>query len=219
MTAAAPVNTGADLGLYTLSDAGRLARIPRRTVARWAELGAEAKPLYSHPGVARLLTFEDLISLFVVRALRKAHVELPVIKSAERRLAQLWGVDSPFAHGSFKTRYGVIVTSLTEGERPVAVGAAIQEILYELIEHDLKDVSYDAAQRASAWRPVAFVLLRPDVQFGQPCIAGTRVTTRTAYQFVAGGEPVDEIAADLAVTVEQLEAAYRFEESLAKRLN
>ena len=204
------------VGLYTIPDAGRLTRIHRNTVGTWVKLGfVDAEQGSSN----RLLSFEDLISLRVVGKLRAAGVELTNIKDAEIQLAKQWHVAKPFATGRFRTAYGAIVTALQEGERPVAVSAAIQEILLELIQKDLKDVGYDERDRAHLWKASDFVLLRPDLQFGQPCVEGTRVTTRTVVQFIAGGESYEDLSQDLDVAIPKLRAAVRFEESLSARLN
>jgi uncharacterized protein (DUF433 family) len=190
---------------------------PRQTVSTWVSSGVGIDSTSAPTDARFLLTFADLISLFVVRALRKASVDIPQIKAAERNLAALWGVAKPFAFGEFRTGYGAIVTELQKGEQPVAVGRGIQEILYALVKNDLTNVTYDAEQRARRWRAADFVSLRPDLQFGQPCIDGTRITTRAVRQFVFGGEPIEELADDLNVPIAQLEAALRYEEKLAKR--
>ncbi len=208
-----------DLPIYTIADAGRLARTPRKTVSDWVRAGVVVRPHEEALRHAALLTFEDLISLLTVRELRKARVDIETIKQAEAHLARLWDVAKPFAHGRFKTGYGAIITTLEERGRPVAVGRAIQEILYELIERELRNVSYDVDQRAQQWRPAMYVTLAPDLQLGKPCIEGTRVTTRTVYQFVAGGESFEELADDLGVALEKLRAAYEYEEALWKRPN
>ncbi len=208
-----------DLPIYTIADAGRIARTPRRTVSEWVRAGVLVRPREEVLRYSAVLTFEDLISLLTVRELRRAGVHIETIKHAEANLSRLWGVPKPFAHGRFKTGYGAIITTLQERERPVAVGHAIQEIHYELIERELQNVSYDVDQRASRWQPVRYIVLEPDVQLGQPCIEGTRVTTRTVYQFVAGGESFEELAEDLGIDVERLRAAYEYEETLWKRLN
>jgi uncharacterized protein (DUF433 family) len=208
-----------DLRLYTVQDASRLMETPRQTVTTWVSSGVGIDVKSSPTNARFLLTFGDLISLFVVRGLRKAGVEIPDIKAAEHSLAALWGVAKPFAYGEFRTGYGAIVTELKKGEQPVAVRGAIQEILYSLVKNDLTNVTYDAEQRARRWRATEFISLRPDLQFGQPCIDGTRITTRAVRQFVLGGESLEELAEDLNVPVTQLEAALRYEEKLAKRRN
>jgi uncharacterized protein (DUF433 family) len=128
-------------------------------------------------------------------------------------------VEKPFAFGGIRTGYHAIITVLREGERSVAVGGAIQEILEELVEKDLRDVTFDATEHAREWRAAEHVLIAPSRQLGQPCVEGTRVTTRTVYQFISGGESFEELREDLDIPVEKLKAAYRFEESLAKRRN
>lgn len=197
-----------DVGIYPIADASRLTEIPRKTASMWAKL----------EGYSDLLTFEELISLRVVRRMRE-DVDLETIQRAERNLARLWNVPRPFAAGRFRTGYRAIFTELFPGQQPVAVGGAFQETLWELIKNDLRDVAYDADDRAAVWSPRPHIVLTPDVQFGQPCIEGTRVTTRTVYQFVKGGAPYDELAEDLDISIAKLRAAYEYEEGLWKRAN
>jgi len=205
------------VGLYTIPDAGRLTRTHRNTVGSWVRLGyVDAAEGDSR----RLLSFEDLISLRIVAKLRGAGVDLATIKNAETQLARQWNVAKPFAVGAFRTGYGAIITALSQGERPVAVEGSFQEILIELIEKDLEDVSYDdRSGRAHQWRVWRHVTIRPDLQFGQPCIQGTRVTTQTVHQFIAGGDTFEELAEDFGIEVEKLDAAFRYEEWLSARRN
>jgi uncharacterized protein (DUF433 family) len=204
-----------ELGLYTIPEAGRLARTNRSTVASWVRAGVGAEPLYDVAGQSTLLTFDDLISLLVVRELRKAEVPMLTVKRIEAQLAQLWHVKRPFASGHFSTRYGAVVTSVDDVVHPVAVTGAVQEIFYELIKNDLRDVSYDAELRARSWRPTAYVLIRPDLQFGAPCVEGTRVTTRTIREYLDAGESIEELAHEFHLTSEQIAAVSQWEKSLA----
>jgi uncharacterized protein (DUF433 family) len=50
----------------------------------------------------------------------------------------------------------------------------------------------------------------PDVRFGKPCIAGTRVDVTTVVGIVAGGESPEVTAEYEALTVEQVRTALRF---------
>lgn len=209
-----------ELRLYTIAEASRLAFAPRQTVEHWVNAHFVVDTVSATTESPQLLTFADLISLLVVRELRKSGVGVETIRGAEEHLAKLWGTPKPFAHGDFQTGYGAIVTVIKDGERPAAVrGKSVQEILYELIKRDLKNVSYDAAKRAALWRPREHIALRPDLQFGQPCIEGTRVTTRTIRQFLSGGDTVQELAQEFDISVDKIEAALKYEEMLAKRRN
>ena len=206
-----------EYGLYTVAEGSRLASLPRQTVDGWLRSDIGVQTVSASAVSPPLLTFEDLITLFVVRELRRASVDIADIRGAERQLAERWHVRKPFAYGEFRTGYGAIVTVLKKGERPVAVAGAVQEILYDLVKRDLRNVTYDARKRASLWRPSPHIALRPDIQFGQPCIEGTRVTTRTVSQYLAAGETVEALAEEFGITTAKLEAALAFEESLAKR--
>src|SRR5437870_4024662 len=90
------------MGIYTVREAGRLARIPHATAERWTEIGLGATPRARDASVGSLLTFDDLISLFTVRELRRGKVPIEEIKRAEKTLAKLWGVEKPFAFGRIR---------------------------------------------------------------------------------------------------------------------
>lgn len=58
----------------------------------------------------------------------------------------------------------------------------------------------------------------PQVQAGTPCIEATRVPTSTVHGLVRAGEAQDDIAFDLDLEIEQVEAALRFEAALRDQL-
>jgi len=204
-------------GLYSVTQASRIVRTHRNTVASWVRLGLAPHPVYLVPGEATLLSFADLMSLLVVRELRNAQVPLTTIKKAELFLAHQWDVEKPFSSKRILTAHSAVITALRENEQPVAVTGAAQELLYDLIKQDLKDVTYDARLQARAWRPHAYVLLRPEVQFGAPCIDGTRVTTQTIVDYLASGDTPQEVAADLRLNVAQVTSALDWEQSLSRK--
>lgn len=55
----------------------------------------------------------------------------------------------------------------------------------------------------------------PDIRFGKPCIAGTRVDVATVLGSVAAGESVDVVAKEYEVSVDQVRAALRYAAHLA----
>jgi uncharacterized protein (DUF433 family)/DNA-binding transcriptional MerR regulator len=203
------------VGLYSISEASRLTRTHRNTVSSWVRMGL-VSPLYHVPGQPRLLSFQDLISLFVVHRLRGLNVPMKTIKRAEQQLAAEWGVEKPFASNRIVSAHGAVMTALREGEQIVALTGAFQEVFFDLIRKDLKDVTHDAQMRAKTWQPHSYVLLRPDVQFGAPCVDGTRITTKTIYGFIEAGENPQDIADDYGLTVKQITEVHQWEKSLGQ---
>ena len=59
------------------------------------------------------------------------------------------------------------------------------------------------------------ITMDPDVRFGKPCIAGTRVDVATVVGAVAAGESFKTIEAEYSLTQEQVQAALRYASHLA----
>lgn len=205
------------VGLYSIRDASRYAEMRRGVVAGWAGLLDDDERFERlDENAPPILTFDDLISLLVVRDLYRAGVKLSDIKKAERFLVRHWRVRKPFATGRIKTGYGMVLTALKEGEQPVAISDAAQEIFYELIKKDVRDLRYSTKNRAHEWRPAPHIIVRPDTQWGQPCVEGTRVTTATIYDFVLAGERLEDLAEEHDISLEKIRAAYDWEGSLRR---
>jgi|GEM_PF-451505 uncharacterized protein (DUF433 family) len=59
------------------------------------------------------------------------------------------------------------------------------------------------------------ITMDPEVRFGKPCIAGTRVDVATVVGAVAAGESLATIQDEYGLTVEQVNAALRYATHLA----
>lgn len=55
----------------------------------------------------------------------------------------------------------------------------------------------------------------PDVRFGKPCIAGTRVDVATVIGAVAAGDSGETVGEEYQLTSEQVQAALRYAAHLA----
>ena len=204
------------VGLYTIPEAGRLVDAPTRTVRAWVSGGLARSPVQRHAGRTTLLSFHDLISLLVVRGLQRRHVRLKKIKQAERHLRQDWGVAKPLATKHIWTDGRTVIARLGLGDTASAITDATQEILLPIVEKDLHDVTYDAHLEAEAWMPTVGVLLRPDVQFGAPCIPGTRITTSTIFDLIETGDEAAAVAEDYEIDVEKIVNAYSWEKQIRR---
>jgi uncharacterized protein (DUF433 family) len=56
------------------------------------------------------------------------------------------------------------------------------------------------------------ILIDPNVQFGEPCIAGTRIPARTIYRCYKGGDSIDYIARSYDIDARCIEAAIAYVE-------
>jgi uncharacterized protein (DUF433 family) len=166
-------------------------------------------------------TFHDLVSLFVVSELVDAGVQPHVVRDAEEHLRTTLGLARPFAAVSLYTD-GVDVLYRAAPEMTEQITAANrrgQEVLRPVIQAALRGIKYEAGV-ASSWDPAVadseqLVSLDPTIQFGEPCIAGTRIQTATLAREVRAGSPLTVVAASYAVEVDAVRAAVSFEDELA----
>ncbi len=59
------------------------------------------------------------------------------------------------------------------------------------------------------------ITVDPDVRFGKPCIADTRVDVATVVGAIAAGESPETAAGEYAISVDQVRAALRYATHLA----
>ena len=62
------------------------------------------------------------------------------------------------------------------------------------------------------------ITMDPDVRFGKPCIAGTRIDVATIVGLFAAGETVDTVVAEYALAPEQVRAALAYAAHVAAHL-
>ena len=62
------------------------------------------------------------------------------------------------------------------------------------------------------------VTMDPDVRFGKPCIAGTRVDVAMIVGLFAAGETVETVAAEYMLTAEQVRSALAYAAHVAAHL-
>jgi uncharacterized protein (DUF433 family) len=67
--------------------------------------------------------------------------------------------------------------------------------------------------------PFPGITLNPDVRFGKPCIAGTRVDVTTVVGILAAGESPEVVAQYSALTVEQVRTALRYAAHVTRDLS
>ncbi len=160
-------------------------------------------------------SFGDLISLFVVRELKRRGVRTGDIRDAETYLREKWNTDRPFVSEEIQTDgRGIFVDDeLIAGGQFEAAELRGQQVMREAVKERLTHVRYDDGT-ASYWMPVQHVLIDPRVQFGEPVIEGTRIPTEAVMDMTSYAT-VSEIAADLRISAEQANAALMFENRLS----
>jgi uncharacterized protein (DUF433 family) len=202
-------------GIYDPTEAARLVRVHPDTLARWT---TGKRPLVK-PAFGTFFDFEDLVSLLIIGELWRRGVPTGEIRLGVQALAHELGVDRPLAHIEAPKRLATVGSAFFAhvGEWADA-GKGLQLAFRPMIEPVLRPLEYDTHGMAHLWRPIRCVTATPVVQAGTPCIETTRVPTSIIEGLVRVGEDIGDIAFDLDLELEQIEAALRFEAALRDQL-
>jgi uncharacterized protein (DUF433 family) len=185
-------------GIYDVPEAARYIRAARRgeiyTVGaggliRWIRRGLASPDLVDVHGNELLLGFEDLISMRVIVALRAAKVSWHEIRGAESWLRKATGAQRPFATETLWTGQGEVFADWSQRLVSASLGGQLALDLlrqYLIPVHGLK--FNENSSQPVEWEPFDDVVLDPLVQFGAPCIRGTRIPTRTVWGMVEAGD-------------------------------
>ena len=87
----------------------------------------------------------------------------------------------------------------------------------ELFESHLWPVAgldFDDRKIAVAWKPSSDIVLRPSIQFGEPCIAGTRIPTSAVWALFKGGDNIEFLSDSYGVEQAKLLHAIEWEQRL-----
>ena len=212
-------------GIYDVPEAARYIKgalnadvvypVKSSKMIRWIRRGVASPDLVDTPGRELLIGFEDLISLRVVLALRAAEVKWSRIDRAEAWLRETTGARRPFATEALWTGQGHVFARLRQ--RLLSASSSGQ-IAFDIL-HDylipVHGLMFDReTHMANSWEPVAGVVLEPDVQFGSPCLKGTRIPTRTVAGMVEAGDSPEWVASAYRISSEEVRAACDWESRL-----
>lgn len=190
--------------------------ISSRKVIYWIRRGLADRHLIIIPGRELFLTFEDVISMRIIAALRAAGVKFPKIYEAEKWLRKVTGHPKPFATEMLWTEKSEI---FVEMKRKLIAASKSGQYAFEILEEYLipvHGITFNEQHVARTWEPLAEILLDPQIQFGAPCIKDTRIPTRALWGMVAGGDTIEYVAESYHLTAKQVQNAIDWEDALIK---
>ncbi len=203
----------------------KLYKVNSRHLIRWIRRGLALETLSDVPGRDLLITFEDLISMRIIAALRANGVSFALIYEMENWLRSFFGHPRPFAveqlwtlptrQRDYDDRHRAVVFAEFR-DKLVAASHAGQSAFDFLRDYILPvhGLTFEDAV-AAKWEPQDGVLMDPEIQFGAPCIKGTRIPTRTIWGMVTAGDTRSYVASSFRLQDEEVEAAMQWEDSLA----
>lgn len=198
--------------------------IHSRNLIRWIKIGLSSPELTNVSGKELIISFEDLISMRVVSILRALGVKWSKIHQAENWLRKETGYPRPFAiervwaetSEVFAEFQNDFIAASRGGQ--LAFAALLEQHLISV--HDMIFVSHNSVKVADAWRPHDDVLINPRIQFGEPCIEGTRIRTRIVNESLTGGDSIPYLMRSFNLSEYQINHAVEWENRLqSARLN
>ena len=220
------VNEPADLhtweGIYEPAKAARYLKASQHSefiypfnstkLIRWIRRGLGNRELVEAPGKSLLIDFEDLISMRVIAALRSVGMTWAAIRESEAWLRDMTRLRQPFATEPLWAGQGEVFAEW--GDRMIS-GARRGQMALDLIRQYLIPIHGllfdEESHRPTSWEPYKDVLLQPAVQFGAPCIKGTRIPTRTVAGMVDAGDSVEWVAQSYNISIKIVLAACEWE--------
>jgi uncharacterized protein (DUF433 family) len=229
-------------GLYTMRDAARLFRAttpPANVInlSEWRErrpkyLGPSSRKLYSwiEHGYSRdelsslrgdnvVIDFFDLVRLRMIVVLRSRGLSFEVISAAEEAARELTGHPQPFITEELWTGGSEVFVSVMGGlsrTKPGSAGQLALSFLRDYLQPLNHGLVFDNDDQAAAWVPSRHVLINPLIQFGEPCVEGTRVPTSTIWALRNAGDEPAAIAKAYGLSPRQVRDALEWEDQLGR---
>lgn len=217
------------LGAYTFTDAARYVRAPVATVRAWF-LGTKTgwgtfQPVLSlDDSGRRMLSFRNLVELHVLNSIRKRHrVTLYRVRTAIRILSVAWNSEHPLAEQDILTDgyelftlLSGLLTSVSDDDKQIILDSVLRATLQRIERRPGGEACrlfpFPSAEVATA--EPRTIEINPLIQFGRPCLAGTRIPTEVLYQRHLGGDAEIVLAHDYEMPLERVQEAIHFERDL-----
>lgn len=214
-----------ELPAYTFRELALSLRMPESTLRAWTRGQAGFEALLRIPRDPRgvfELSFYNLIEIYVLAQLRKAHgMSMPQVRRSMAVLAGALKTEHPIIDAEFfvygnrlYAEHGDRTVNLTRPEGQYFFADAMKDLLtrvdkgpmgYERFYPKLPNRQGVVTER---YRPI---VVDPEVTFGRPRIAGTGIPTEIIADRRRGGDSLKFIAEDLNISVTKVRQALEFE--------
>lgn len=212
-------------GLYSAREAAHIIRVPAHKVRRWIfgyqNKGVDYAGLWEReirePGV---IGFHDLLELKLVHEFRQHGLSLAVIRQAARIAREEFHTSYPFARQQFHTDGKRVFLEAAKQVEAHLVDVISKQYVMEQIYRPsfLASIDYSPIGDAERWYPMnddhhpdKSIVLDPQRAFGKPILTESGVPTRVLYDAYRLNEPLEVIAANYAVTPEDVKQAVLYE--------
>ena len=215
--------------LYSAAEIARITQVAPSTVRSWVFRAPIGGGRHSSPIIvpadikARRLSFENLVEVHVLSALRREHgVTLQTVRKAVRFLQKRLDDKHPLASREMLTdgvhvfvqHLGKLVGASQQGQQ------ALEDVIWPYLKRVERDLSGQSVRlfpitRLGADSPALesprSVAVDPRMRFGRPFLVDCGVETSAIADRVRAGESIAAIVADFGVDKEAVEEAVRYE--------
>lgn len=210
---------------YTIAEAGRYLKIPSPTVRSWV-VGRDypkgsgkgrfspVVALPDHP--SRQLSFQNLIELAALRALRTEHeFKLSAVREALNYARQELGVSDLLASKKLYARPGELF--LQHYGQLISLNRAGQLGIKAILDGLVKRIDWERNLPCRFFPPLPnrvearTVVIDPRVSFGRPVIARVGVSTGVIVDRINAGESPQEVATDYGASADEIMDALAYE--------
>lgn len=197
--------------LATTSNGSRL-KLTTKHLYRWTRDGLASGYLIGVRNKRLFINFRDLISLRAIAAMRANGMSHRQIIIAEQVLRKRYGHDYPFATMEFWTLPPKDIL-IKEGGILLSASRHLQSAMefFEEYMRPYHNLTFDIFNISATWRPCNNILLDPQVQYGEPCIEGTRVPTQVIWSFHKAGDSIDNLSYFYGIQKSRIEDAISWE--------
>jgi uncharacterized protein (DUF433 family) len=215
-----------EIGTYTPTEAAHYLHVKLSTLRAWLFGQKYGGKGYFRPVIKvadtsdRLLSFNNLIEIHVLAAIRKVHeIPLPKIRRGLSFVEKKLGSTRPLLKREFLTdgldlfvdHSGVLLNVTKSGQSEFR--ETVERFL-ERVERNPKGIPIKLFpfSRHAGVEDARTIVIDPSVAFGRPVLVGTAVPTSNVFERFAAGEPIDELAQDFKVDKSLIEEAIRCEQ-------
>ena len=206
-------------GIYRVGEAARLTGTSYQSIGRWLfnRNTSVLDPDYKQVDNQKTLSFYDLIEVLIVSEFRKRGIGLREIRDAHTTLKNELETVHPFCHRDLFSDHTKIFSQLSNssGETVFQEAVSGQNSIPEVIHTYLNAIDFDSLTNlARQWNIAQGVTLNPEVCFGKPVIANTRIPSHVIYDVFRANNHDTKLIANL---YELSEDAVSFENGLKEQ--
>ncbi len=185
-----------------------------QAIAAWVREGLEIHP-HKISSRIRVITFGDLIRMRMVALLRSRGLPFSKIREAEHYASRLSGSPQPFvtqplwtSGSDLFTKFHVRLIDISRS------GQYAMDFMSDYLIPTLHGLTFGEDHLAQLWSPWSLVTIDPRVEFGAPCVNGTRIQTEALWSLNRAGDSPEFLAKVYGLEIEKVRAAIEWEEQL-----